>query len=84
MGVPYFIVSVAPTFSLTASLILYQAGTFSVTLKDRHFFRTRLLKCGNEGYLRVLVVRLDDLWKEADETGRFPDWSTNKPSNIML
>ncbi|KAF8609208.1 hypothetical protein BDV93DRAFT_550748 [Ceratobasidium sp. AG-I] len=60
------------------------AGTFSVTPKDRHFFRTRLLKCGNEGYLRVLVVRLDDIWKQADDTGRFTDWSTNKPSNIMF
>ncbi|GAB1521104.1 hypothetical protein RhiTH_004195 [Rhizoctonia solani] len=60
------------------------AGSFAAVQKDRYTLRSRILTSGNEGFLRHLVVALDDLWKETDAKGRLTTWSERYPPRIVF
>ncbi|KAG9097647.1 hypothetical protein FS749_005804 [Ceratobasidium sp. UAMH 11750] len=60
------------------------AATFATTPKDRHLLRTRLAGIGSEAYLDSLVATLDDLWKDAGNTGKHVDWSKKRPPTFMF
>ncbi|CAE6447146.1 unnamed protein product [Rhizoctonia solani] len=60
------------------------AASFATTLKDRYTLRSRILRSGNESFLRNLVAALDDSWKETDATGSLATWSKQHPPRIMF
>ncbi|CEL55083.1 hypothetical protein RSOLAG1IB_01091 [Rhizoctonia solani AG-1 IB] len=60
------------------------AGTFAVSQKDRYTLRSRLMSCGNGGYLWNLARTLDELWKESDATGRLTSWSESETPRVVL
>ncbi|ELU38858.1 fungal zn(2)-Cys(6) binuclear cluster domain-containing protein [Rhizoctonia solani AG-1 IA] len=67
-----------------ASTLIPGAGSFATIQKDRYTLRSRILTSGNEGFLRHLVVALDDLWKETDAKGRLTTWSERYPAKQLM
>ncbi|CAE6436565.1 unnamed protein product [Rhizoctonia solani] len=60
------------------------AGSFAASQRDRYILRSRLMNCGNGGYLWNLATTLDELWKESDKTGRLTSWSESETPRVVL
>ncbi|KDN42912.1 hypothetical protein RSAG8_06438, partial [Rhizoctonia solani AG-8 WAC10335] len=61
----------------------FLARTFAISAKDRRFIRDRLIKCGVDAYMRLLVDALEELW-EGSLIDKYVDWTSRTPPLVMF